>query len=600
LAYSFVKGKNLTEWTTALSATQIDGVQARLTCDVLVAGSGAAGLAAATAASILGLQVILAEKDRWIGGTTALSGGFMWLPGNPVSKRAGVADSADAARTYLAHEAGNHFDSEKIDMFLATIEEAVGFYESRTALAFEAAPDFSDYHPEAPGGVAGGRSIIAKPIEGKELGARLTELRPALPELKFAGMTIGTGPDLKHFSNATRSVRSAAYVAGRFARHIKDIAVHGQDMRLTNGRALAGRLFRSAIDAGVDVRVEAPLIDLLIEEGKVRGAVIANGKGVVEVLARRGVILATGGFPNDKRLRRRLFPHDAIGVGHLSPAPASNTGDSLRLAERAGASLTLDYPNAAAWVPVSRVPRKDGGWGLFPHFIDRGKPGLIAVKPNGRRFANEANSYHDFMQGLFKAQEPGDRYNAFLVVDHRFLRAFGLGFVKPFPVPYAPHVKSGYLKTGRTLEDLAAAAGIDAKGLVETVASFNRDCANGVDRAFGKGSTAYNRFYGDSRYQPNPCLAPIENGPFFAVEIFVGDLGTFAGIRTNAHAQVVRDNGEPIAGLYAVGNDAASIAGGNYPGGGITLGPAIVFGYLAARRLANSPSAIGASSMASF
>jgi succinate dehydrogenase/fumarate reductase flavoprotein subunit len=569
-------------------------VPARLTCDVLVAGSGAGGLAAATTAATLGLKVVLVEKDRWIGGTTALSGGFMWLPGNPVSRRAGVADSAEAARTYLSHEAGNHFDVGKIDGFLSAISEAVSFYESKTLLAFDAAADFSDYHPEAPGGIAGGRSIIARPFEGRELGARLAQLRPPLPELKFAGMTIGTGPDLKHFSNATRSIRSTLHVAGRFARHFKDLVVHGQDMRLTNGRALAGRLFQSAIDAGVDVRVEAPLTDLLLEDGGVSGAVIGHGKSAFKVLARRGVILATGGFPNDKSLRRRLFPHDAIGVGHLSPAPASNTGDGLRLANRAGASLLLDYPNAAAWVPVSRVPRKDGAWGLFPHFIDRGKPGLIAIKPNGKRFANEANSYHDFMQGLFKAQESGDRCNAFLVVDHRFLRAFGLGFVKPFPVPYAPHVRSGYLKTGRTLEELAAAAGIDAKGLVETVASYNRDCADGVDRAFGKGSTAYNRFYGDSRFRPNPCLAPIEHGPFFAVEIFVGDLGTFAGIRTNAHAQVVKDDGEPINGLYAVGNDAVSIAGGNYPGGGITLGPAIVFGYVAASHLAHALTANGA------
>ncbi len=563
-------------------------VPASVTCDVLVVGSGAGGLAAATTAAILGLDVILVEKDKWVGGTTALSGGFMWLPGNPVSQRAGVKDSAAAARTYLAHEAGNHFDDAKVDTFLATIPEAVAFYETRTALAFDAAPEFSDYHPEAPGGVAGGRSIIARPLEGTELGGDFSRLRPPLPELKFAGMTIGTGPDLKHFSNATRSPRSAAYVAGRFARHLMDRIVHGRDMRLTNGGALAGRLLRSAIDAGVDVRTQVPVTALIQDGGRVRGALVGQGANAFEVIARRGVILATGGFPNDKALRRRLFPHEAIGRGHLSPAPASNTGDGIRIAEEAGAALQLDYPNAAAWVPVSRVPRRDGTWGLFPHFIDRGKPGLIAVKPNGKRFTNEANSYHDFMQGLFRAQEPGDRCNAFLIVDHRFLRTFGLGFAKPFPVPYGPLVKSGYLKTGRTLSELAVVAGIDPNGLAETVAAFNRDCADGVDRAFGKGSTAYNRFYGDARYQPNPCLAPIEHGPFFAVEIGVGDLGTFAGIRTNAHAQVVDKDSQPIAGLYAVGNDAASIAGGNYPGGGITLGPAIVFAYIAAMHLAGA------------
>ncbi|MEO8667829.1 MAG: FAD-dependent oxidoreductase [Bauldia sp.] len=555
-------------------------------CDVLVVGSGAAGLAAATVAARLGLKVILVEKDRFVGGTTALSGGFLWLPGNPVSRRVGVGDSIDAARTYLRHEAGNHFNAESIDAFLGTISEAVTFYETKTALAFDAAPEFSDYHPEAPGGMAGGRSIIARPFEGTGLGAEIGRLRPPLPELKFAGMTIGTGPDLKHFANATRSPRSALHVAKRFARHLTDLLVHGRDMRLTNGAALAARLFRSALDAGVEVRTDAGVRTLIVENGAVRGATVGSTTGDMEIVCRRGVVLATGGVPQDEELRKVLFPHERAGTGHLSPAPLSNTGDGMKLAGSAGGAAVMDLPNAAAWVPVSRVPRRDGGFGLFPHFIDRGKPGLIAVKPNGRRFANEANSYHDFIQGLFAAQEPGDRFNAFLVVDRRFLRNFGLGYVKPFPVPYGAHLRSGYLKSGRTLAELSAKAGIDADALEKTVATYNRACAAGVDTEFGKGSTAYNRFYGDARYRPNPCLAPIETPPFFTVEIGVGDLGTFDGIRTNRHAQVLGADGTPIAGLYAVGNDAASIAGGNYPGGGITLGPAIVFAYLAARHLA--------------
>jgi succinate dehydrogenase/fumarate reductase flavoprotein subunit len=556
--------------------------------DAVVVGSGAAGLAAATSAALLGLKVLVAEKDSVIGGTTALSGGFMWLPGNPVSKRAGVQDQPQQARVYLAHEAGNHFDSEKVDAFLEAIPEAVDFYESRTALVFDAAPEFSDYHPEAPGGMAGGRSIIARPFDGRLLGQDLARLRPPLPELKFAGMTIGTGPDLKHFSNATHSVSSALYVAGRLARHVRDMVLYGEDMRLTNGSALAGRLTRSALDAGVEIWTNAEVRRLTHgPDRSVEVEIVHEGHARI-VRPRRGVVLAAGGFPNDTSLRAKLFAHARRGLGHLSPAPATNTGDGLRLAQNAGGALVLDYPNAAAWVPVSRVPRGGGEFGLFPHFIDRGKPGLIAVMPNGRRFTNEANSYHDFMQGLFAAQEPDDRGNAFLVVDHRFLRSYGLGYVKPFPVPYGPHVRSGYLKQGRTLAELATQCGIETVALAETVAAHNLSCAAGVDRAFGKGSTAYNRFYGDPRVTPNPCLAPIVEPPFFAVEIFAGDLGTFAGIRTNRHAQVLDSDGSTIDGLYAVGNDAASIAGGNYPGGGITLGPAIVFGYLAGRHMSKA------------
>ena len=563
-------------------------VSKTMNCDVLVVGSGAGGLAAATVAAAHGLEVIVAEKDHHVGGTTALSGGFMWIPNNPVSVRDGVRDSAEAVRTYLRHEAGNHFNAECVDAFLANGPAAVEFCESKTALRCEAASAFSDYHPTAPGGTAGGRSIVAEPYDAKGLGKELARLRPPMPELTFAGLMIGSGPELKHFFNVTRSPRSAAYVSGRMAAHMRDLALHGRGMRLTNGSALAGRLFRSALDHGARVWTEAPARRLLVEEGRVVGAVLARPEGPVEVRTRRGVVLAAGGFPQDRERRRALFPHDRDGTGHFSPAPAANTGDGLRLGEEAGAALELGYPNAAAWVPVSRVPRKDGSWGVFPHFIDRAKPGLIAVLPDGRRFVNEADSYHDFVQALFAASPPGRPIHAFLVVDHAFLRRFGLGFAKPFPVPVGPQVRSGYLKRGRTLAELAQEAGIDPKGLEETVAAHNRDARAGTDTAFGKGSTAYNRFNGDPAFEPNPCLAPIERGPFYTVEVVVGDLGTFVGLRANGQAQVLDREGRPIPGLYAAGNDMASIMGGNYPGGGITLGPAITFGYIAARHLAGA------------
>lgn len=555
-------------------------------CDVLVVGSGAGGMATAVAAASHGLKVIVAEKDAFIGGTTALSGGFMWIPCNPVSMRVGVVDSLEAARTYLQHEAGNHFNAETVDAFLDNGAKAVEFFETKTALVFDAAPEFSDYHPEAPGGVPGGRSILAQPLDARLLGEDLARLRPPLPELTLAGMTIGTGPDLKHFVNATRSVRSALYVAGRLAGHALNMLRYGRGMRLTNGAALAGRLLRSALDAGVTVWSEAPVLSLTMKNGAVVGAELQTREGRKSIVARRGVVLAAGGFPQDKERRRRLFPHDGDGSGHFSPAPAGNTGDGLRLGEESGAAFEQSYPNAAAWVPVSRVPRKGGGWGLFPHFIDRGKPGLIAVAANGKRFVNEANCYHDFVQGLFAARAPDEPVRAFLVVDRTFIRRFGLGFVKPFPIPLWPHLKSGYLKSGRTLAELAKSAGIDADQLTRTVEAYNRDIRSGSDSEFGKGSTAYNRFYGDASFQPNPCLAPIETGPFYAVEVVVGDLGTFAGLRANGRAQVLDGAGKPIDGLYAAGNDMASICGGSYPGGGITLGPAITFAYIAANHMA--------------
>jgi succinate dehydrogenase/fumarate reductase flavoprotein subunit len=557
----------------------------RVECDVLVVGSGGGGLAVATASAHLGLKVIVAEKDKFIGGTTALSGGFMWIPCAPVSIAAGVKDSREAAEVYLRDQAGNHYNEDCAKAFLQNGPLAAKFFEENTALKFDAAPAFSDYHPEAPGGKAGGRSIVAKPYDARNLGKEVSRLRPPLPELTLFGMIIGTGPDLMHFTNATRSIRSALYVAKRLLGHARDLAFHGRSMRLTNGGALAGRLLKSALDAGVDIRTNAQVLELLTGDG-VSGAKIQTQDGVLKIFAKKGVVLAAGGFPQDKERRAKLFPHDKDGQGHISPAPTGNTGDGLRLGEGAGAVVDESYPNAAAWVPLSQVPRKDGSRGVFPHFIDRGKPGLIAVNSKGKRFANEANSYHDFMQGLFTSLAAGERPRAFLIVDHKFIRRFGLGFVKPYPLPLGGHLRSGYLKRGTTIEELADKIGVPVAAFRSSLDAYNADARRGVDSQFGKGSTAYNRFYGDPESRPNPCIAPIENGPFYAVEIVVGDLGTFAGLKTNGKAQVLDKNGKPIRGLYACGNDMASLMGGNYPGGGITLGPALTFAYIAARELA--------------
>ncbi|TKT78445.1 FAD-dependent oxidoreductase [Aquamicrobium sp. LC103] len=557
-------------------------------CDVLVVGSGAGGLSTAVSAAHRRLNVLVVEKEPVFGGTSARSGGWMWIPGNAPAKRAGVEDSAEKARIYLQHEAGEHFDAARVDAFLEAGPRAVEFYEEETSLQFDLGPTFADYHPDAPGGMDGGRSIVARPFDGRELGPEIKRLRPPLAEITFLGMMIGSGKELLHFFNVTRSPVSAYYVGKLFLKFLRDMVFHGRPMRLMNGNALVARLAKSCFDKGVPIWTRASVRELVKDEtGRVTGAIVDTAEGPVRVHASKGVVLAAGGFPQDPVRRKEMFPHAASGYEHASPAPPGNIGDGLRLGEAAGGTVETELPNAAAWVPISRPVKPDGTLGTFPHFVDRSKPGVIAVTRSGRRFVNEANSYHDFCQAMIaRCREEDSEICAFFIADHGVLRKYGLGYVKPAPVPYRQHVNNGYLIQGATIEELARKIGADPTGLRRTIETFNGYARKGEDPEFGKGSTSYNRSLGDPDHKPNPCVAPIEKGPFYAVKLVVGDLGTFAGMRCNENAQVLNGDGRPIGGLYSVGNDAASIMGGNYPGGGITLGPAVTFGYIAARHMA--------------
>lgn len=554
-------------------------------CDLLVIGSGAAGMSAAITARILGLSVVVIEKEPWLGGTTALSGGWCWVPMSPVAIAAGVRDSRAAAMTYLLHETGAHADTARIETYLDEAPRMVSFFEAHTAVRFLASPAFPDYHSDAPG-AGEGRSIVCAPFDARLLGDFRLKLRPPLQQTTFLGLNVGSGTELKHFFNATRSWTSAVHVAWRIAGHFVEVIRYGRGVTLANGNALAARLLKSAIDLGVDMRLETRAIALLNECGRVTGAVIEQAGQTDEIHANAGVVLACGGFSRDAAFQKRLFPHARAGAEHASPTSGGTTADGLRLGEAAGGVVDGALPNAAAWMPVSRISTP-GGEQAFPHVIDRAKPGVIAVIAPGRRFVNEALSYHDFVQTLLAATQ-GREPRAYLVCDSPTLRRFGLGYVRPFPVPFSRHVRSGYLRRGRSIAELAARCGLDPAMLDRTVAAFNHDVASGRDSEFGKGSTAYNRFQGDQGGMGDPCLGPIIQPPFYAVAVEPGDIGTFAGLKVNAASQVLDGDGAPIAGLYAAGNDAVSVMAGRYPGAGINLGPALTFGYLAARHAADA------------
>ena len=559
---------------------------APLDCDLLVVGSGAAGLAAAVSAAHLGKRVILVEKDAVLGGATAWSGGWLWAPRNPLARRAGIIEDIEQPRTYLRNELGEHYRPELVDAFLQHCPDMVAFFEQHTALQFVDGNGIPDMHGDTPGAASGGHQVIAAPYDGREVLDLLPRLRKTMRETSFMGMPIMAGADLAAFLNMTRSPRALLHVIRRFTTHLYHLARYGRAMHLVNGVALIARLARSAQDLGVQMLESTPAQRLIIEDDNVCGAVVQHA-GVEMTIRAKAVVLAAGGFPNDPERRKAMFPRDASGHDNLALPPASCSGDGLHLGESAGGHVADDLRSPVAWAPVSKVPYPDGSVGHFPHIIDRGKPGIIGVLQNGKRFVNEAGGYYDYVDAMLKAIPEDRQACSWLICDHRFQRRYGLGFARPAPVPLWPHIRNGYLKRGHSLEALAQACGIDPIGLVATVDEFNQHARRGEDPLFGRGSTAFNRRSGDAQHNgPNPCVAPIEHGPFYAVKVQPGCFGTFAGLRTDGHARVLDGTGQPIPGLYAAGTDMASPLGGHYPSGGINIGPALTFGYIAGRHAA--------------
>ena len=560
-----------------------------VSCDVLVIGSGAAGMATAITANHFGCDVLVVEKEVVFGGTTARSGGWLWVPLNPLARQAGVSDSLARARSYIQHQAGNHFDETRVAAFLENAGPMVGFLAANTAVEFAFGKGYPDYHPDDPGGVEEGRSIHCLPFDGRELGDHLGSLALPMKETTFMGMGLNSGPDLKHFLNATRSFTSALFVASRVFAHGRDVLVHGRGTRLVNGNALAARLLKTAIDREIRLWSSARAIGLEQADGRITGAIVERAGRKISIAARHGIVLAAGGFPHDQDRVRRHFKHLRAHTVHATLTPPGNTGDTLRMALEVGAAIEDTFSNAAAWVPVSLLPRRDGSLGRFFHLIDRAKPGVIAVTCDGRRFTNESQNYHDFVRAMIDACAGRQEVSAFVICDHRTLRRYGLGAVRPSPLPVFPYLRSGYLKFGRTLHDLAVSAGIDPDNLERTVEAVNRDAGEGRDRGFHRGATSYQRLLGDADVVPNPCVGMIARGPFYAVKIIPGDIATYHGLVTDEFARVLDTDRKPITGLFAVGNDAASIFGGSYPGAGATLGPAMTFGYICGRHLAEGP-----------
>lgn len=556
-------------------------------CDLLVVGSGAAGLATAITAKKRGLDVVVIEKEPVFGGTTALSGGVLWIPLGPHGRKQNPADTREAVRTYMLQETGAFYDEAAVEAFLHNGPKMVEFFERETAMQFIPTM-YPDYHPDVAGGATIGRSILAAPYDIRGLGKDMARLKLPLKTITFIGMMFNSSnADLKHFFKATKSLTSFIYVAKRLANHLKEMALYRRAINVTSGNALAARLAQSALDLGIPILTSSPAREIIMNNERAVGARIDSAEGDYRITARHGVVLACGGFPQDVKRIAKAYPHLQRGGEHLSPTPLSNTGDGTNMAEALGGVVDIRFKDAAAWMPVSKVPYGNGEFGVFPHLLDRYKPGIIGVLRSGKRFTNESNSYHDVGAALTRACVGQKDTAMWLLCDKATMGKYGLGYAKPAPMPLGGLIRNGYLIKGDTLAELAKNAGIDAAGLEATVRDYNVGAVKGEDPAFKRGSTAFNRYLADPQNQPNPCVAPIQNGPYYAVKVVMGDLGTFDGIKTSVVGEVLKRDGSAIDGLYAVGNDRASIMGGNYPGAGITHGPNMTFGYITAQHIAD-------------
>lgn len=550
--------------------------------DVVVLGSGAGGMSAAVFAALEGARVLLVERTDYLGGTTAYSAATTWIPLTHHARTVGADDSFDKVSGYLDRAVGNRSPRAMRDAFLQNGAGVVEELERRTQVQFRPRPFHPDYLSEIEGSTSCGRALEPEPFEAGDLGDALRLIRPPIPEFTVLGGMMVDRDDIPHLMKIGKSLKSTAYSARIIGKYYLSRLRHGRDARLLMGNALIGRMLSAALRLGVDIVTQAETIELKSgRDGAVVGLSLQQKDTRREVAVAGGIVLATGGFARHPQMRREKLPQP---VPEFSPSAPGHTGTLHDLAFALGAYHSETAAQPCFWAPCSHRRRKDGSMAVFPHFVfDRSKPGIISVGRDGRRFVNESTSYHLFGAAQFAANADGSHVPAYLVADAKALAKYGMGMIRPGGGDIKPYLADGYLTEGRTLEELAGKLGIDASGLTDSVARMNRYAGTGVDEDFARGTTVYERANGDPAHGPNPTLGPLQTAPFYAVKLWPGDIGSATGLAGDEHARLVRRDGSVIEGLYACGNDLQSIMGGVYPGPGITVGPAIVFGAIAAR-----------------
>jgi len=545
------------------------------TYDVVVIGSGAAGMTAALTAAKQGLSCVVVEKAPTFGGSAARSGAGIWIPNNPVILAAGVPDTPAKAATYLAAVVGTDVPADRQQSFLAHGPAMISFVMANSPLRFRWMEGYSDYYPELPGGLPNGRSIEPDQLDGNILGTELAHLNP--PYLAVPSGMVVFSADYKWLDLAAVSVKGAAVATECLARGTK-AALLGQKP-LTMGQSLAAGLRAGLQSAQVPVWLNTPLTDLYLEGGAVTGAVVTRAGTVGLVRARRGVVVGSGGFEHNAAMRAQ-YQRQPIGTDWTVGAK-ENTGDGIQAGQRAGAALAL--MDDAWWGPTIPIPGD-------PYFClaERTLPGGLLVNQAGSRFVNEAAPYSDVVHIMYDRDAAAPDIPAWLIVDQNYRNRYLFKDVLPtfsFPDDW---YSSGAAYKAWTLDALATSIGVPAAALRSTVSRFNSLAASGKDTDFGRGDSTYDHYYTDPSVLPNSCLAPLWLPPYYAFRIVPGDLGTKGGMRTDARARVLRADGSVIPGLYAAGNASAAVMGHSYAGAGSTIGPAMTFGYVAALDLAGA------------
>jgi len=556
--------------------------------DVIVVGSGAGAMASAVFLADQGLRVLIVEKSDKYGGTSAISGGGIWIPNNHYFARKGGDDSVEQALTYLKAAAGEQVDEARLRAYLDNAPKMIETLTRTSRVRYAVADKYPDYYPHLPGSLPGGRTLDPELFDTSLLGDELDNLRKPSPSTLLMGRIAWTA---RHAHKAmARGFGWQLLILGLMLRYKLDFKWRRKskyDRRAALGSSLVAALRRSLMDRNVPLWLNTDFSGLISDKGRITGVTVVREGREQKLMARLGVILGSGGFEQNQALREQYLPQPTHMAWSATP-PGNNTGAALQAGLAQGAATALmDW---AWWAPTIAVPGEEKPRGIF---AERAFPGAIVVNGLGRRFVNEAAPYLEFVDAMYRDNQvtAGNSVPAWVIFDGHFRQHYAMGPLMPAQVMPDSRLRKEWRNTlywkADTLAELAQLIGVDTAGLENTVAKVNEYARTGVDPDFGRGGNVFDRYYGDSNIKPNPCLAPLRKGPFYAMRMDAGDIGTKGGLLTNADAQVVRADGQPIAGLYAIGNCSASVMGTSYPGAGGTLGPALTFAYVAANHLAS-------------